>query len=115
MPASKTRNQKKYSLMRSLIPSEPINAEKIQNFLDRLTSMKIQSFVTKDFPAETGALQFTLGDDSQPQKRKFIFWRENGKQSQKLFARDLLSHRKEVFLMDNVLTSELPWDKAKFK
>lgn len=98
---------------------ETVNAEKIQGFLDHLTAAKIQLFVTKDIPKEAanppGGMTFTLGDDSSPQKRKIIFWRDVGKVGQKLYAKDLLSHRNEVFLMDNSLTSEIPWDKAKLK
>jgi hypothetical protein len=97
-------------------PSETVNAEKIQGFLDHLTAAKIQLFVTKDMPKPSAeALTFTLGDDSNPQKRKVVFWRELSKLGQKLYAKDLLSQRNEVFLMDNSLTAEIPWDKAKLK
>jgi hypothetical protein len=94
---------------------EPIDSEKVQNFLDHLGSAKIQDFIAKALPQESGGLQITLGDDSNPAKRKIALWRAAEKTGQKLYAKDLLSGRKEVFLMDNSLSEALPWDKVKLE
>ena len=96
-------------------PKEQIDSEKVQNFLDRLASSKILEFITKNPPDISGGLEMTIGDDALAQKRKLLFWRVVEKTGPKLYAKDLLSARKEVFLMDNTLTDAVPWEKARLK
>jgi hypothetical protein len=94
---------------------DAVDSEKVQNFLDRLSSTKIDQFISQNLPIQSSGLQFTLGDDTHPQKRKILFWRVVEKNGQKLYAKDLTSPRNEVFLMDNALSDAIPWEKAKFK
>jgi hypothetical protein len=93
---------------------EAVDSEKIQGFLDQLSSAKIGLFLDKNLPIQGSGLTFTLSDDTHT-RRKLFFWKVVEKTGQRLYARDLLSPRNEVFIMDNALSDALPWTKAKFK
>jgi hypothetical protein len=120
-------------------PQTTIDSEKVQSLLDKLSSDKVQEFIPLDkTPAnvvkgEATGLTITLGDDTTPAKRKLVFWKipdnSNGKSSDrpapgkpadkkgagfKLYAQDLNSPRKEIFLMDSSAAQGLPWEKNSF-
>jgi hypothetical protein len=96
----------------------PIDSDKIQTLLDKLSSLKIKDFIpAAKAPAatktEAGALKLTIGDGTNMEKQKFEFWKLAEKTGSNLYARDLTSARQEVFLMDNTLSEALPWSQDK--
>jgi hypothetical protein len=103
-------------------PQTTIDSEKVQGVLDRLAADKVQEFIplakapTDVLKAESQGLTFTLGDETTPAKRKLSFWKLSDKKGAgfKLYARDLNSSRKEIFLMDSSASQGLPWDKNPF-
>jgi len=108
-------------------PQTTIDSEKVQALLDKLSSDKVQEFIPLDkAPAnvvkgEATGLTITLGDDTTPAKRKLVFWKVvDGKPADKkgagfkLYAQDLNSPRKEIFLMDSSAAQGLPWEKNSF-
>lgn len=90
-----------------------VNADKVQSTLEKLSGSRIKDFLTgAAIPAgEKDGLQFSLGDDKNPAKRKYVFW----KSGSQLYARDLLSQRKEAFLVDSAVSEGLPWSPDFFK
>lgn len=89
------------------------DAEKIQSFLDRVSGNRIQEFVEGSaIPAgEADGLKVSMGDEQNPTKRQFVFW----KSGDKLFARDLQSKRtKEAYRIDPALKDALPWTRDFF-
>jgi hypothetical protein len=114
-------------------PQTTIDSEKVQSLLDKLAGDKVQEFIPlAKAPAdvkkgESTGLTFSLGDETAPAKRKIVFWKvadnslENPKDKSgkkgagfKLYAHDLNSPRKEIFLMDSSAAQGLPWDKNSF-
>jgi Domain of unknown function (DUF4340) len=107
-------------------PQTTIDSEKVQGVLDRLAADKVQEFIplakapADVLKAESKGLTFTLGDETTPAKRKLNFWKVpdkiDGKKGTgfKLYARDLNSPRKEIFLMESAASQGLPWDKNPF-
>lgn len=83
-----------------------IDSEKVQSTLDKLSGNRIQSFLQGSaIPAgEKDGILMKLSDD-KAEKRKLAFWTNGGK----LYAHDLLSNRKEVFLLETSLKGDLPW------
>jgi hypothetical protein len=87
-------------------------ADKVQTFLDKLSTAKIKEFLTGSaIPKgqETG-ITLTLSDEKAESKRKIVYW----KNGDKVYARDLLSKRNEAFLMDGDLKDSLPWSRDFF-
>jgi hypothetical protein len=86
--------------------SKEINGEKIISLLDRLSGNRVKDFLTGPSAPSgaTGALQLSVFDEKGTVKRKFSFWTKGDQ----LYALDLLSGRKEVLLLDNVLKDSLP-------
>jgi hypothetical protein len=97
-----------------------IDSDKVQNLLDKLSSTRVKDFIPLNKvgadvqKGESKALKFNLGDDTNAEKHRLEFWKLSGKEGLKLYARDLTSDRKEIFLMDNSLSEALPWDKNTF-
>lgn len=93
-------------------PSE-VNGEKVQMFLDKISGNRIKDFLAASYvPAgEQDGLKVVLGDDQNPTKHQFIFW----KNGEKLYARDLSSAQKEAFLVDSTVIDGLPWSRDFFK
>jgi hypothetical protein len=85
-----------------------IDSEKIQSLLDRISGNRIQEFLDdKKAPSiGTQKLEFSLGDDKNPSKRKWLVWRSGDK----LYGKDLQSSRSEVVLIDQTVAELLPWD-----
>jgi hypothetical protein len=97
-----------------------VDSDKIQTLLDKLSSLKIVSFLPlaqapSVLKGNTGSLKMTIGDGTNMEKHKFEFWKVVEKDGSKLYARDLTSKRPEIFLMDNQLTEALPWAQDKFE
>ncbi|MFL5811943.1 MAG: DUF4340 domain-containing protein [Bdellovibrionia bacterium] len=90
-----------------------VNSEKVQSFLDQFSGRHIQDFLpdSKVPAGEKDGLKITLGDDQNPAKHVFVFWKADGK----LYARNLSSARKEAFLVDSTLIDGLPWSRDFFK
>lgn len=90
----------------------PLFNERVQNFLDRISGNRIKDFLpaAKAPAGEADAITFTLFDAENKEKRKYAFWRASGN----LYARDLLSKRKEIFQIDPATAEGLPWDPAFF-
>lgn len=88
--------------------SKEINSEKITSLLDRLSGNRVKDFMTgPSAPSgSSGALQLSVFDEKGTVKRKFSFWTKGDQ----LYALDLLSGRKEVLLLDNVLKDSLPFN-----
>ena len=86
--------------------------EKIQATLEKLSGNRIKEFLQGSaIPSgESDGLRLILGDEKSNSKRSLVFW----KKDKKLFAKDLQSNRKEVFLLDDSIDSELPWDRNFF-
>lgn len=85
---------------------EAVSADKVQSALDKLSGNRIREFLgAKDAPAgQEKGLTVTLGDSSNPAKRKVVFW----KTTHGLYARDLLSNRPETLLVDPAIWESLP-------
>lgn len=103
---------------------QPENAEaeseKIQTLLEKLSGSKIQEFIeASSIPAgEKDGIQVTFLDEKGSIKRQLLFWKDH-KNSQKnsndkIYARDLLSKRKEAFLLDSAIRDALPWSRDFF-
>jgi hypothetical protein len=96
-----------------------IDSDKIQTLLDKLSSLKIKDFMPiAKAPAilksDNSTLKMTIGDGTNLEKHKLEFWKVVEKEGEKIYARDLVSTRKEIFLMDNQLSEALPWTQDKF-
>jgi hypothetical protein len=89
-----------------------VNSDKVQSFLDKISGNRITDFLSgSNVPAgEQDGLKVTLGDDQNPTKHQFVFWKNSGK----LYARDLSSARKEAFLVDSTVVDGLPWGRDFF-
>lgn len=90
--------------------------KKIRTFLDKVSGKKIKDFLTgKNIPpGEKDGLRILISDDLTEEtikkQKKFVFWKEKND----LFARDLLSDRKEAFKVDRKLKDSLPWKRDYF-
>lgn len=93
------------------------DSDKIQTLLDKLSGSKIQDFLHETHipTGEQEGVQVTLLDEKDVKKRSFVFWKGQNSQKDKLFARDLLTKRKEAFLVDSDLRNALPWARDFFK
>ncbi len=98
----------------------PISQEKVQNLLDQLAGSRIQDFLKGDSltahqkvdpKTKIKVTVNTSGENKAETQRQFEFWKADGK----LFGRDLQSHRNEIYLIDAVVQSALPWEKDFFK
>jgi hypothetical protein len=104
----------------SLDPNDTIDSEKVQSLLDKLSSTRTKDFIPMAnakaavLKAESNSLKMTLGDDTQAEKKRLEFWKVIDKSGSELYARDLASPRKELFLIDFALSEALPWDKNTF-
>jgi hypothetical protein len=85
---------------------------KITRLLEKLSDSRILDFVSGAgvSTGEPEGMQLTLGDEKNPARRHFVFW----KKGNQLYARDLQSKRKEVFLLDASFAESLPWEKGYF-
>lgn len=90
-----------------------IDQDKVTGTLDKLSGNRIREFLSgSGIPAgEEEGLKISIGDDSSPAKRQFVFW----KKGSRLYARDLLSKRKEAFLVDSAVNDGLPWEPNFYK
>jgi len=93
--------------------SKLLDKKKITSFLDKISGNPIKEFLSgKNIPpGEKKGIQFTLKADGDSIKRKFLFW----KNKNKLYAKDLLSTKKEAFLIDLKLKNHIPWKKDFFE
>lgn len=84
------------------------NKDKILDTLDKLSGNRIKDYLTGSAipTGENEGLKFTLGDDKSEKKRQIVFW----KKGNDLYARDLLSIKKEALLVDSTIKDALPWD-----
>lgn len=88
------------------------DSDKIQKLLDKLSGNRIQEFlndskITRD---EAHGLELSLLESDGKEKRKYFFWQKSGK----LYAKDLLSGRKETYQLDSTLIEGLPWKRDHF-
>jgi hypothetical protein len=92
----------------SLAGAKHLDDVKVQALLDKLSGKRIQEFLTTAPAGEAAGLKLSLWTDnaggSSP-RRQLLFW-VNG---DKLYARDLLSKRKEIFVIDPSVRPALPW------
>lgn len=90
--------------------AKKVNSEKIQVVLDRLSGNRIRDFVSsaKAPGGEDSGFELKLGDAQTPVKRHLRIW----KAGDRLCARDLLSKRNEVLMIDPTIIDALPWDLA---
>ncbi len=88
------------------------SAEKVQQTLDRISGNRIQGFVEGSAipKGEADGLTVTLGDEKNPAKRSFTFW----KAGDKFYGRDKANTRKEAYVIDVALRDALPWSKDFF-
>lgn len=94
-----------------------VQPEKVQTLLEKLSGNRIQDFISssaaKGSPKE--GIELTLSDEKNDAKRRFVFWKNEGK----LYAQDLLkvSHGKpeEVLVVDSSIQDGLPWAADFFK
>ncbi len=86
--------------------------EKVQQTLDRISGNRIQGFVEGNAipKGEADGLTVTLGDEKDPAKRRFTFW----KAGDKFYGRDHANTRKEAYIIDVALRDALPWNKDFF-
>ena len=82
-------------------PSE----KRMERILDQLSGANIKEFVTKIPAGESDGLKVSVGDESEPNKRVFVFWKNAGK----VYARDLKSKRNEAFELAPSVGDALPW------
>lgn len=94
-------------------PKQEMDDEKISKFLDALSGTKIQEFLSGSaIPlGEQEGMTITLGDDKTDKKRQFTFWIA----SNKVYAHDLMSPRKEAFELDQKMKDFLPTGTDFFK
>ena len=86
---------------------------KVQDLLEKLSGNKIKEFVP-EAQAPSGdkeALHLTLGDDKDEKKNQWVFW----KKDKKIYAKDLKTSRREVFVIDSSMETILPWNKDFFQ
>lgn len=94
-----------------------VQPEKIQTLLEKLSGNRIQDFISssaaKGSPKE--GIELTLSDEKNAAKRRFVFWKNEGK----LYARDLLKaspgKTEEVLVVDSSIQDGLPWAADFFK
>ena len=93
--------------------SDEIAPEKVQALLDQLSSTKAKEFLSgKSYPpGEKNGVEFTLADDKNEARRKYLLWINDTK----LYARDLKNERKEAYLLDPAIEKAFPWNKDFFK
>lgn len=92
----------------------PVNNEKVQAMLDKLSGNKIKDFLNSDaalVQGEKDGLMIMISGDGNQNKRQLAFWKKNGK----LYGRDLGSSNKEIYLVDASVQDGLPWDRNFFK
>jgi hypothetical protein len=106
-PLVLTQKESKWS-----VGEKAANNDKVQQLLDRLTGNRIKEFLSGSaIPAgENKGTTLSLSDDKGQEKRKLVFW----KSGDKLYARDLLSKRKEALAVDNAIEEALPKDAGHF-
>lgn len=88
----------------------PVDSERVQALLDQLSGNRILEFIP-EAKAPTGqdsGLRFTLFDEKNEPKRRIVFWQN----AQKLYAKDLMTSRSEIFRVDPSLKDALPWSTA---
>ncbi len=85
-----------------------IPLEKVQAFLEQLSSAHIKDILTESEEAHE-PLTITLGDDLQPEKKRLLFW----KKGDRLLCKDSLSKRpNDIFALDSM---NLPFEKSFFE
>lgn len=89
-----------------------VDASKIDKFMDRISGKRIKDFLTgKRVPSgEKGGLVFELGQKDAADYRKFVFWQD----ANHMYAKDLLSKRKEAFKIETAVKDHLPWKREHF-
>lgn len=90
-----------------------LSSEKVRNFLDKLSSNNIDQFLMKtEVPTGEGeGIKLSVNADQPAMKREWIFW----KKENRLYARDLVAQRNNVFLLSTTMLNALPWDPNFFK
>ncbi|MDR3607957.1 MAG: DUF4340 domain-containing protein [Oligoflexia bacterium] len=96
--------------------SSTVNSANVQTTLDKISGKKIIDFVPPSATpsGEADGLKMTLWTDTAKDaapKRQLVFWLHDGK----LYARDLLSKRKDAFLVDPSVQDALPKSPDFFK
>lgn len=92
-------------------PGDQIAAQnKVQDTLDKLSGNRIQEILTGSAIPEgqKSGMTVSLGDEKNPAKRQFLFWRQNGK----VYARDLQANRDQAFAVDTAVADGLPWQRG---
>ncbi|MBN23174.1 MAG: hypothetical protein CL678_17950 [Bdellovibrionaceae bacterium] len=103
--------QKEENLWKITGESKAVVQEKVNQLLSELSGKRIQKFLTeKETPkGQKNGIYVTLREEGK-EKRKFLFW----KVGKEIYAKDLLSTRKESFVLDSVLSKSFPWEKDYF-
>lgn len=92
-------------------PASKADPKKAQSFLDTLNQGRVTHFL-KSLPAGgKEEMTVTVGDEKNPQKSKYRLI--NGKD--KIYGVDLLSNRKEVLELSDVMKSALPFTEDSWK
>ncbi len=86
---------------------DEVQQDRVTGLLDKLSGNRVKEFVAGS-DAAADALSVQVGDEKTAAKRKFAFWKKDGK----IFARDLLSQRKENLVLDTALEPDLPWTRS---
>ncbi len=89
-----------------------VDQSKVQKLLDKLVNSKIEEFLeSSKIPAGLqNGIQITLGDEKTHVKHQYVFW----KLKDKLYAKDLLSKKKEAYELEHSFMDALPWSKDYF-
>jgi hypothetical protein len=90
-----------------------IASDRPQAVLEKLSGNRIQEFIpAASAPkGEAEGLTVKLSDEKDAVKRQLVFW----KSKNDLYARDLVSQRKEVFRVDSAVAEALPWSRDFFE
>ncbi len=89
--------------------SKEVSGDKVQALLEKLSGNRVKEFLNQA-GEEAKALHIVLGDEKNPKKRHFIFWKKGAD----LFAKDMSSSRKEILKVDPTIASELPTQRTQF-
>lgn len=90
-----------------------LDQQKVQQVLDRISGNRIRDYVVgANIPAgQADGMTVTLGDSTNPIKRKFLFWK-NGSD---LYAKDLMGKNSNALLVDASIWEVLPRTRDFFK
>lgn len=90
-----------------------VDPEKMQALLEKLSSNQIIEFIpiqsAGSLPKEAASgVTYTVFEDGSDKKREFLIW----KFADKVFAKDLMSARKELFRLDPSVKDKLLWERG---